>query len=233
MNLIRGVPFLQEYLDAIYPGMGYTAGLNSYGDPRILSWGEGQKFHAGNFCSIGSEVSIFLGGNHRTDWITTFPFSALDPEAVSIPGHPHSRGDVLLGHDVWLGQGSAILSGVKIGNGACVSAYAVVTKDVPDYAIVAGNPAKIRRWRFTPQQIERLLLVKWWDWPEETIQKHYPLLLSKNIDEFLDVGETLNGRPAIKRRQGLGAKVDRQFALLKSLWITWVFGHKNGPGNLN
>ena len=191
MDLIQGVPLLQEYLDRVYPGLNYTAGPYSYGDPQVLTWGEGKTFKVGKFCSIGPKVTIVLGGNHRSDWITTFPFSALDPLALHIPGHPHTRGDVVLGHDVWIGLGATILSGVRIGNGACVGAHAVVSKDVPDYAIVAGNPGVVRRLRFSPARIERLGRICWWDWPEEVIQQHYDLMLSTETDVFLDRAESL------------------------------------------
>lgn len=128
---------------------------------------------------------IFLGGEHRHDWVTTYPFSALWDQARSIPGHPRSKGDVIIGHDVWIGYGATILSGVNIGNGAVVGAKAVVTKDVPPYAIVAGNPARIVKFRFTPRQINRLLAIAWWDWPEGEIIAALPLLLHTDIDLFI------------------------------------------------
>ena len=96
---------------------------------------------------------IFLGGNHRTDWNTTYHFSVLWESAKNINGHPASKGDVIIGHDVWIGEGAVILSGVRIGNGAVIGAHAVVTRDVPSYQIVAGNPAKIMKPRFTHDEI--------------------------------------------------------------------------------
>lgn len=119
----------------------YEVGRGTYGNPTVLHWGEPTTLKVGCFCSIAADVKIFLGGNHRTDWITTYPFPAFWKSAAHIKGHPSSRGDVIIGHDVWIGEGAVILSGVRIGNGAVVAASAVVTRDVPPYGIVAGNPA--------------------------------------------------------------------------------------------
>jgi acetyltransferase-like isoleucine patch superfamily enzyme len=182
-------PYLKSYFDQHYPGMGYEAGDYSYGTPHILEWGEGRKLYVGKYCSIGPETVIYLGGNHRSDWVTTFPFTALDPLAAGIGGHPLSRGDVVIGHDVWMGRASSILSGVTVGHGACIAAHAVVTKDVPPYAIVAGNPAKVVRYRFSERQIEKLLEIRWWDFSIEKIRDLYPKLLSSSIDEFISDAE--------------------------------------------
>ena len=140
----------------------------------------------GKFCSIANDVQIFLGGNHRIDWITTYPFSVLNswPEAKDIKGHPCTKGDVIIGNDVWIGRKTLILSGVTIGDGAIVGARSVVTKDVAPYSIVAGNPAKLIRKRFDEKTIEKLLEIKWWDWNLEKIKKNLPLLLSNNIEQF-------------------------------------------------
>lgn len=90
-----------------------------------------------------------------------------------------------IGNDVWIGYGATILSGVRIGDGAIVGANAVVTKDVPPYAIVAGNPAHVIRMRFSPQIISDLLQIQWWNWPFDKIRKNMPLLLSDNITKFI------------------------------------------------
>jgi acetyltransferase-like isoleucine patch superfamily enzyme len=157
----------------------------SYGAPTMLSWGEGTKATVGKYCSISGGVTILLGGDHRGDWVTTFPFSSFWAEASHITGHPKTKGDVVIGNDVWIGRDAFILSGVHIGDGAIVGARAVVTKDVPPYAIVAGNPARIVRYRFDESSIEKLLKFKWWDWPEEEIAHVMPLLLSADISAFI------------------------------------------------
>ncbi len=119
--------------------------------------------------------TFFAGYEHRSDWVTTYPFTHL-PEFWSelrvLEGHPLTRGDIQVGHDVWIGHGS----GVKIGNGAVVGMAAVVTRDVPPYAVVAGVPAKVVRYRFSPDVIEQLNQLAWWDWPLEAIRQAAPLL---------------------------------------------------------
>ncbi len=160
---------------------------HSYGDIKVRSWNEGAQLQIGAFCSFAAGVEIFLGGEHRTDWVTTFPFPALwKKQAGHITGHPRTRGDVVIGNDVWIGAGAVIMSGIRIGDGAVVGARTVVTKDIPPYAIVAGNPSRIVRMRFSPPQIERLLDMAWWQWDDTKITHFLPLMLSENIDGFLD-----------------------------------------------
>lgn len=125
-------------------------------------------------------------GEHRTDWVTTFPFNVFLNEAKNISGHPKTKGDVSIGSDVWIGMDCTISSGVKIGHGAVVGAGAVVTKNVPPYAIVAGNPAAVVRYRFDESVIEALLKIEWWNWNDDTIKNSVSLLLSSQIGEFID-----------------------------------------------
>lgn len=161
-------------------------GMHSYGVPRVRWWGEKSDLRIGKYCSIARGVTIFLGGNHRTDWITTFPFNVRGPwrSRARRGGHPWSRGDVTIGNDVWLAEGCTILSGVNIGDGAVVAAHAVVSRDVPPYAIAVGNPARIARLRFEPDDIAHLLDLRWWDWDDSTIMEHLDVLLSPSIFEL-------------------------------------------------
>lgn len=161
----------------------------TYGSPKVFHWGENAKLYIGKFCSIADEVSIFLGGNHRHDWITTYPFPAFTdkwPEANNIKGHPATKGDVIIGNDVWIGYGATILSGVKIGDGAVIAARAVVTKNVDPYSIVGGNPARFIKKRFEDDLVEKLLDVEWWDWPIDKIRKYIDVLCSNNIEKFIN-----------------------------------------------
>ena len=128
--------------------------------------------------------NIFLVWHNRSDWITTFPFPAFVKSASHIKDYAFSRGDVVIGSDVWLCTGAIILSGVSIGHGAVVAAGAVVTKDVEPYSIVAGNPACHVRYRFEENYRSKLLSIEWWNWPEELILQAIPQLCSSDVNDF-------------------------------------------------
>ena len=122
----------------------------------------------GKFCQIAHGVR-FIGAsaNHATRGITTFPFAVLDPETML--GYQPDRRDIEVGHDVWLGYGAMVMPGTRIGNGVIVGAGSVVRGEVPDYTVVAGNPAQVVRRRFTDDEIATLNRIAWWDWPAERI----------------------------------------------------------------
>ncbi|HWA73958.1 MAG TPA: CatB-related O-acetyltransferase [Polyangiaceae bacterium] len=182
------VKYTKDLLREAIETKGYQIGDFTYGLPNAMEWGNDGKLFIGKYCSIAGGVTILLGGNHRPDWVTTYPFTAvLDtwPEAKGIAGHPSTRGDVRIGNDVWLGQHSTILSGVTIGDGAVVATCSVVTRDVPPYAIVGGNPAQLIKYRFSEAVIASLLEIKWWDWPESYVRSVLPQLVSADIETFL------------------------------------------------
>jgi acetyltransferase-like isoleucine patch superfamily enzyme len=161
----------------------------TYGVPKILEWGEGAKLEIGKFCSIAENVNIFLGGNHRVDWVSTYPFNRIEifkDLSGDIVGHPFSKGNVIIGNDVWIGWGASIMSGVKIGTGAVIGAFSVVTKDVKPYEIVAGNPIKHIRFRFDQKTINELLASKWWDKDLDKIKSISPLLCSELVDQLIN-----------------------------------------------
>ncbi len=166
-----------------------SIGKGTYGGLMVLRWDNQTPLTIGNYCSFSFDVKILLGGEHRTDWVTMFPFSTLHPAAKHIEGHPRSSGPVVIGNDVWIGGEAMILSGVTIGDGAVIGARAVVTKDVAPYEIVAGAPARTKGWRFGSETVRRLLAIKWWDWPEERITNALPLLLTTDIQSFLLAAE--------------------------------------------
>ncbi|MGN6258492.1 MAG: CatB-related O-acetyltransferase [Solirubrobacterales bacterium] len=165
-------------------------GRHTYGHEQIAvrTWGESAELSIGSFCSIADRVMIFLGGNHRTDWVTTYPFPAFAeqwPGASGIEGEHSTKGDVVIGNDVWIGSNATILSGVTIGDGAVIGANSCVAADVAPYAVVAGNPARQIRLRFDPETIEKLLAIRWWEWSDELIEANVRRLCSGDVDGFL------------------------------------------------
>lgn len=165
----------------------FSIGEYTYGNPTVLFENDSATLSIGKFCSISSDVTIFLGGNHRYDWNTTYPFNAFKEEfpfAKEIKGHPSTNGDVTIGNDVWIGQGVTIMSGITIGNGAILATNSVVTKAVGPYEIWGGNPCKLIRKRFDDEKIESLEKIKWWEKDLSFIEKNIELLCSeKNLNE--------------------------------------------------
>lgn len=158
---------------------------------NIITWSDQYHVYLGKYNSIGRDCNFFLHANHRPDWITTSSqlWGPVDDNIANLHmemGHPSCKGDIIIENDVWIGAKSTIMSGVKIHNGAVIGACSVVTKDVPPYAIVAGNPAKIVKYRFNEKQIKSLLKISWWDWTEDRIKTEALKLWSPNIDEFID-----------------------------------------------
>lgn len=185
MDFLLGRDSRSIYLAERFPND--NIGRDSYGDLTVHRYGSTNKLTIGSFCSFADDVTIFLGGEHRPDWITTYPFNVLDKRFTSIEGHPHSKGDVIIGSDVWIGRGAVILSGVSIGDGAVVGAYALVSKDVPNYGIVGGNPARVLRMRFPDEIADQLTTIRWWHWSDDRIARAVPYLQSDRIDAFLDL----------------------------------------------
>ena len=163
-------------------------GKYTYGRPGLYYANSGATYRSGNFCSIGDNVIIYLGGNHRSDWVTTYPFGHIFTDTFNTfngIGHPSTKGDVIIGNDVWIGNNVTIMSGVTIGDGAVIANSSHVVKNVEPYSIVGGNPATHIRYRFTQEQIEALLKIQWWNWEDAKINRHVPLLCSGNIDDFI------------------------------------------------
>lgn len=155
-------------------------GRGSYfaGHPRLLWNKYGAKVRIGNWTSISSGVSFLMGGHHKHQRVTTFCFSRKNAS--------FSKGDIVIGSDCWIGAEASILDGVTIGDGAVVGFKSVVARNVPPYAVVVGNPAKIIRYRFKPHEIDSLLRIAWWDWPIEDIYKAWPLLSLDDPMPFIE-----------------------------------------------
>jgi len=164
---------------------------------KIYNWNKENKLVIGSFNSIAL-VEILLGGNHRTDWITTFPFGHIFIEEFplgsmhGLDGHPVSKGDIVIMNDVWIGYGCTVLSGVTIGNGSVLAARSVVTKDVPPYSIVGGNPARVLKYRFNPEMIDLLLKIAWWDEDDSIINAIIPMLQSMaSLDDVIELRDKI------------------------------------------
>lgn len=148
----------------------------------------GDKLIIGKFCSIASGTKFIMGSaNHWLGSVTTYPFNVFGGSwQENTPDHMSQlpfKGDIVIGNDVWIGRESIIMPGVKIGDGAIIAAYSVVTKDVEPYSVVGGNPARFIKKRFNDELIELLLEFKWWDLPPEKLVAVLPLLCDFDLEK--------------------------------------------------
>lgn len=158
-------------------------GTGSYG--QVIRRGVHNSITIGKYCSI-ADGCVFDGGfGHNTKFVTTYPLSSLMRGCGHLTGHPVWKGDIVVGNDVWIGEGCMIMSGVTIGDGAVIGARSIVTRDVPPYAVVVGSPARVSRKRFSDAQISKLTQIKWWNWAEQKIIDNAHLLMNTNIDLFI------------------------------------------------
>lgn len=146
---------------------------------------EFDKLKIGRFCSIGSGVVFVMAGNqgHNHRWISTYPFMGKSEFPNSKDGFVRA-GDTVIGNDVWIGTEAMIMPGVTIGDGVVIGSRALVTKDVPPYSIVGGNPAKVIKMRFTPEEIQMLKELSWWNWSPEKINEAMKFICNSDIEEF-------------------------------------------------
>lgn len=143
----------------------------------------------GSFTSIANGV-VLGGGRHPMEWVGMSPVFYKGRDSVKAKFSTHARqpaARVVIGHDVWIGRSAIVLPGVRIGDGAVVGAGAVVTKDVAPYAIVAGNPARLIRFRFDATTVDRLQAVRWWDQDEAALRRLGPYV--RDVHRFLDLLE--------------------------------------------
>lgn len=148
----------------------------------------GDKLIIGKFCMIASDVTFIMNGaNHLTDAISTYPFAIFGNgwgNAMEGKSYP-TKGDTIIGNDVWIGHKVTIMPGVNIGDGAIIATRSVVTKDVPPYSVVGGNPAKELKKRFTEEEITKLLELKWWDWEIDRITRNVEHLTGNQLDQLV------------------------------------------------
>lgn len=162
-------------------------GKKTYGELHVIDWSPlNTKLYIGSYCSIAPGVQFLLGGEHQINSISTYPFK------VKVFGYEReagSKGNIVIKDDVWIGTNAIICSGITIGQGAIVAAGAVVTKDIPPYAIVGGNPAKIIKYRFDENCIKRLCsidIVELFDkFTNENEKEIYEELTNEKLDSFL------------------------------------------------
>lgn len=149
------------------------------------AYDEDAHISVGNFTGVHSSAVFIVAGSHHMEWITTYPIRDRLMGKKGADG-PFGRGTTEVGSDCWIGYESMIMSGVRIGHGAVVGARAVVTKNVRPYAVVTGNPAREIKRRFTDEQVEALLRIAWWEWPDEKVFELSDLICGPNIEEFIE-----------------------------------------------
>ncbi|MBK1876210.1 CatB-related O-acetyltransferase [Pelagicoccus mobilis] len=144
----------------------------------------------GKFCAFAHGVKFVMAdANHSTSGITSFPFAVFGEkwaESLPLSEYPFKKyKDIVIGNDVWLGMDVTIMPGVSIGHGSIVGAQSVVASDVPPYSIVAGNPARVIRDRYSADEKEALLDLQWWNWEIEKIELAMPTLVKGNVSELI------------------------------------------------
>jgi virginiamycin A acetyltransferase len=188
------VVFLRALVQSPNIEVGEYTYYDSFGDPLafereavLYAFGP-ERLIIGRFCAIASGVRFLMpGANHADRGPSTFPFGVFGPpwdDTMDLVMSAPSRGDTVIGHDVWLGYSALVLPGVTIGHGAVVAAASVVARDVRPYAIVAGNPARLVRSRFEAEDVERLLRAAWWNWPIELITEHARTIMAGSPKEL-------------------------------------------------
>jgi len=177
-----------------------SIGIGTYGHPLIHIWDKRTKLIIGKFCSISDGVEFVLGGNHLKNCITTFPLESYfteTPQRAYMEDYTETKGDIIIGNDVWIGVRAIILSGVKIGDGVIIGAGSVVAAGkhlmpegiIPPYSIVVGNPAKIIGYRFPSNAIDELLEISWWNWQPSEIKKQIQIIRDGRIDDLKKIAK--------------------------------------------
>jgi virginiamycin A acetyltransferase len=195
----RGLPqavFLKPLVQSPFTEIGdYTY----YADPEdptgfernnVLYHFGPERLVIGSYCALARGTTFIMGAaNHRIG-LSCYPFPMFGADWARhmdlYAGRP-LRGDTVVGSDVWLGHGATVMAGARIGHGAIVAAESVVSGEVPPYAVVAGNPARLVRTRYSEADVRRLLRIAWWDWPVDQVTQHLRLVMGEDIDQLEQV----------------------------------------------
>lgn len=151
---------------------------------QFLGYIPGEKIIIGKYCSIAHDVTIFVGGNHTTETVSTYPFDTWFLDRPNPTRSYKSSRNTEIGSDVWIGHGAHIAGGGRVGHGAVIASQAAVFTDVPPYGIAVGNPARVNRYRFSESIIEGLLRIAWWDWPDDVVRRNVEWFY-RPVEEFV------------------------------------------------
>ena len=169
------------YDDPICPENFEKNVLYNYGNDRLI---------IGKFCAIATNAKFIMNGaNHKLDGISTYPFPIFGngwQTAMNLLMELPSKGDIVIGNDVWIGYESVIMPGVKIGDGVVIAAKSVVVKNVPAYTIVGGNPAGLIKQRFSDSEVAQLLEIRWWDWQIDKITRNISVIMQGDIQSLIN-----------------------------------------------
>lgn len=170
-----------------------TKGADGFEERNVLYHEEfvGDRLIIGKFCQIAMDAQFIMNASmHQMSGFSTYPFAIFNENwAKSYEADFPYLGDTVIGNDVWIGYKATIFPGVQIGDGAIIGSRVMVTKNVPPYTIVGGNPAKMIRHRFDETTIKELLEIQWWDWPIETILGHLPEITGADIKKLRAAGK--------------------------------------------
>ncbi len=206
-----------------------TLGAGSYVGEATFSFRNGEEdkhILVGRFCSLAGGLFFFLGNNHHyKNSVTAYPFdmnfvvermrlaanlphSGYNPEQIKNIQNSHQ---IIIGNDVWVGEGVKFLNGVKIGSGAIIGAYSNVAKDIPPYAIAVGSPARVVKYRFDAETIKKFMAIKWWDWSIDKIYANLPLMY--DVEKFLATHyNSENNRIVYEKITGGGKQIEEYLA---------------------